>query len=172
MMLRRFALASVLLIASSAAPAMAGTASTPLGVTATVTANCLISTAPVAFGSYDPVFANASSPLTGTGTVTTTCTDGSAATITLGQGTNAFTGSTDALPLRQVTDGATPTAHFLSYSLYQDTTGTVWGNTSGTGVAVTGSGLPQDNTIHGSIGANQNQPAGLYSDSVLATVSF
>ncbi|MHC5720835.1 MAG: spore coat protein U domain-containing protein, partial [Nostoc sp.] len=90
MMLRRFALASVLLIASSAAPAMAtGAPEADLGVSASVTANCIISAGTVAFGSYDPVDTNASTPLTGTGTVTTTCTTGASAKIYLDQGGTA-----------------------------------------------------------------------------------
>ncbi|MEH1928174.1 Csu type fimbrial protein [Nostoc sp.] len=173
MMLRRLALASVLLIASSAAPAMAATATTNLGTTATVVANCTISTTPVAFGSYDPVTTNAGTALTGTGTVTTTCTDGSVASITLDQGSNPATGSTDAAPARQLIDGSTNT---LLYSLYSDTGRTVvWGNTSGAGgtdVTVTGSGVAQASTVYGSIAGAQNKPAGAYTDTVQATVTF
>ncbi|HEX2186271.1 MAG TPA: spore coat U domain-containing protein, partial [Chloroflexota bacterium] len=152
----------------AAGPALAGTATSNLSVTATVPATCLIATLPVAFGVYDPVSGQS---VDGTGTVTVTCTSGSAATITLGQGSNAASGSTDAVPLRRMTDGS---SNFLSYFLYQDSgRTTVWGNTAGTGVAHTGTGLPVAVTIFGRIPASQNVPAALlYADTVVATVTF
>ena len=161
--------ASALFLAASSA-SHAGTATSNLSVTATVTANCTISTAPVAFGAYDPVVANATTDLNGTGTVTVTCTKSAAATITLGQGTNPATGSTDAAPLRQMKDTGTDV---LSYALYQDTgRTTVWGNTAGTGVADTGTGTVQNVTVYGAVPAGQNVPPASYSDTVVATVTF
>ena len=62
--------------AAFSAPASAATATANLGVTATVTNNCTISTAALAFGSYDPVVANASTNLDGSGTVSVACTKG------------------------------------------------------------------------------------------------
>jgi spore coat protein U domain-containing protein, fimbrial subunit CupE1/2/3/6 len=148
----------------------AGTATSNLAVTATVSANCSISTAPVAFGAYDPVVANATTPLDGTGTVTVTCTSGDAATITLGQGSNAATGSTDTAPLRQMKDTG---SDVLAYSLYSDSgRTTAWGNTAGTGLAETGTGSAQALTVYGAVAAGQNVPAGSYSDTVVATVTF
>jgi spore coat protein U-like protein len=161
--------ASALFMAASSVT-NAGTATSNLSVTATVAANCTIATSPVAFGAYDPIVANATSPLDGSGTVTVTCTTGSAATITLGQGSNPAAGSTDAAPLRQMKDSGT---HVLAYSLYQDSgRTTVWGNTSGTGVADTGSGTAQNVTVYGAVAAGQNVPAASYSDTVVATVTF
>ncbi len=163
------AAASALFLAASSAT-YAGTATSNLSVTADVTANCTITTAPVAFGNYDPVSANATNPLDANGTITVTCTTGSAATITLGQGSNAATGSSDAAPLRQMKDTGTDV---LAYSLYQDSgLTTVWGNTSVTGVADTGNGTAQNVTVYGSVAAGQNVPAGSYSDTVVATVTF
>lgn len=168
-MLRRFAFASILLIASSAAPAMAGSASSNLSTTASVTANCTISTTALDFGAYDPVSANASSALTGSGSVSTTCTNGSSVAIRLGQGSNADAGSSDDSPLRRLKAGS----NYLSYALYQDAARTtVWGNTTATDVEITGSGAAQTNTIYGTIPAGQNVPAGSYSDTVIATVDF
>jgi spore coat protein U-like protein len=148
----------------------AGTATSNLSVTASVTANCTISTSPVAFGAYDPVSANASSPLTGSGAVNVTCTSGAATKVTLGQGSNADTGSTDAAPVRRLNDGST---NYLSYQLYTDNGySTVWGNTAGTGVAHTGTGTQTAITVYGSVAAGQNVPSGSYSDTVVATVTF
>jgi spore coat protein U-like protein len=154
-----------------AGSAHAGTATSNLGVSASVAANCTIATDPVAFGAYDPVSANAAAALNGTGTVTVACTSGSASTATLGQGANADTGSTDAVPLRRMKEAST--TNYLSYALYQDSARTtVWGNTAGTGVAHTGTGSATAITVYGAVAANQNVPAGSYSDIVVATVSF
>ena len=148
----------------------AATATSNLSVTASVTANCTISTSPVAFGAYDPVSTNASSPLTGTGAVNVTCTSGASTSVTLGQGSNAGTGSSDAVPVRRLNDGST---NYLSYQLYSDNGhSTVWGNTSGTGVAHTGTGTQTAITVYGSVAAGQNVPSGSYSDTVVATVTF
>jgi spore coat protein U domain-containing protein, fimbrial subunit CupE1/2/3/6 len=148
----------------------AATATSNLSVTASVTANCTISTAPVAFGAYDPVVANATTALNGTGTVSVTCTNGDSTTVTLGQGANAGGGSTDAAPARRLNDGG---ADYLSYSLYQDTgRTTVWGNTAGTGVAYTGTGTVSVLTVYGAVTAGQNVPSGSYTDTVVATITF
>ena len=160
----------ILLAIGAASPTDAATATSNLSVTASVSANCSISTAPVAFGAYDPVSTNASTALSGTGTVNVTCTSGASTTITLGQGANADTGSTDAAPARRLSDGGT---NFLTYSLFQDAGhATVWGNTAGTGVANTGTGTQTAITVYGTVAAGQNVPSGNYSDTVVATVTF
>lgn len=148
----------------------AATATSNLAVTASVTANCTIATAPVAFGAYDPVSANATTALNGTGTVNVTCTNGATTTVTLGQGSNPAGGSTAAAPARQLKDGGTD---LLTYSLYSDPgRTTVWGDTAGTGVAHTGTGTLTALTVYGAVGAGQNVPAGNYSDTVVATITF
>ena len=170
-MARMLPLTGVFLLSLGAASSVdAGTATANLSVTASVTANCTITTTAVAFGAYDPVSANASAALTGTGAVNVTCTNGASTNVTLGQGSNANTGSTDAAPARRLKDGGTA---FLTYELYQDSGhATVWGNTSGTGVANTGTGTQVAITVYGTVDAGQNVPAGSYSDTVVATVSF
>ncbi len=161
-------LALAMLLATSSAYAASSTAN--LSVTATVSANCTISTSALGFGSYDPVSANASTALNGTGTVTVTCTNGTSGTITLGQGSNPATGSTDAAPLRRMKDSGTD---FLSYSLFSDSSRTtVWGNTSGTGVGHSGTGSATGVTVYGQVSGGQNVPAASYSDTVVATVTF
>jgi spore coat protein U-like protein len=148
----------------------AATATSNLAVTASVTANCTIATAPVAFGAYDPVSANATTALNGTGTVNVTCTNGATTTVTLGQGSNPAGGSTAAAPARQLKDGGTD---LLTYSLFSDPgRTTVWGDTAGTGVAHTGTGTLTALTVNGAVDAGQNVPAGNYSDTVVATITF
>jgi len=161
---------SLLLVLGAGSTVDTATATSNLSVTASVTANCTISTAPVAFGAYDPVSTNAATALNGTGTVNVTCTSGASTTVTLGQGSNANTGSTDAAPARRMKDATT---HFLTYSLFQDSGRlTVWGNTAGTGVANTGTGSQVAVTVYGAVDAGQNVTAGSYSDTVVATVTF
>lgn len=154
------------MVAAFGASASAATATANLSVTASVTNNCTISTAPLAFGSYDPVVANASANLDGTGTVTIACTKGATTTIGLGNGSNA-SGS-----VRRMTDGS---SNYLTYELYQDTSrSTVWG-TSGAGLytpVAAPSKAPRSFTVYGRVTSNQDVPAGSYNDSVVATVNF
>ena len=76
-------------VAALAPSASAATATANLTVGAAVTKNCTVSTSALAFGSYDPVVANASANLDGTGGVTVACTRGATASIALGSGSNA-----------------------------------------------------------------------------------
>jgi spore coat protein U-like protein len=162
--------ATMLTMAFASAAAHAGSASQNLSVTASVADNCVLSTSAVAFGAYDPVSANASTDLDGTGSVSVTCTSGASATIKLGQGNNADTGSTDSAPARRLADAGT---NYLSYQLYSDSgRTTVWGNDAGTGVSHTGTGTAATLTVFGAITKAQNVPTGSYSDMVVATVSF
>jgi spore coat protein U-like protein len=164
------AAAIVALLAIACVPAAsAGTATANLSVTATIVNNCSISTTAVAFGNYDPAVANASTALTANGAISTTCTKGDAETITLGQGSNAGTGSTAAAPVRRMINGTT---NYLNYALYSNSGLTTVFDGS-TGVAVTGTGTAVSTTVYGSVAAGQNTlPAGSYSDTVVATVTF
>lgn len=147
----------------------AATATSNMPVTATIAANCTISSAAVGFGPYDPVVTNAATALNSTGTVTTTCTNGSAVTVTLGQGASAAGGSTATTPLRQMANGV----NRLAYFLYSDSARTVvWGDTAGTGKADTGTGVASPLTVYGAVTGGQNKPVGSYSDTVIATVTF
>jgi spore coat protein U-like protein len=155
-----------LLLAAMGTSVSAATATANLGVSATVTNNCTISTSALAFGSYDPVVANASTDLDGTGTVSVACTKGVSATVGLGLGSNA-SGST-----RRMTDGS---GNYLTYELYQDASHTtVWGN-AGAGLlspAAAPSKAARNFTVYGQVVSNQDATAGNYSDTVVATVNF
>lgn len=162
-LLLRFSLAALM---SSAA--LAGSNTANLNVTASITSNCTIGTSALAFGAYDAISGTA---LPGTGTVTVACTsDVASPVVTLGQGVNPAGGSTDAAPLRQLTDGS---SHFLAYNIYLlSNHSTVWDNVTGQNAAP-GDGTPHDLTTYGQINANQHSaPAGSYSDTVVATVTF
>jgi spore coat protein U-like protein len=152
--------------AATSVPSHAASASTSLSVTAAVSTNCTIGTAALAFGSYDPVVANAAANLDATGTVTITCTKGAATTIGLNLGSNA-SGTT-----RRLTDGA---SNYLTYEMYSDSgRTTVWGNAGAALVtpAVAPSKAARNFTVYGRVTSNQDVPAGNYADTVTATVNF
>jgi len=149
-----------------AAPALAATATANLGATATVINNCTISTAVLAFGNYDPVNVNAAAPLDGTGTVTIACTKGSTVTIGLGLGSNA-SGAT-----RRLTDGS---GNFLTYEVYQEAAHTtIWGNAGAAllSPAAAPSKAARNFTAYGRVPSNQDITAGIYTDTIVATVNF
>ena len=158
--------AGVLVGTSTLAGVSAASATANLSVSATVTNNCTVTTAALAFGSYDPVVANASSGLDGTGRLTVACTKGVAPAIALAAGSNA-SGAT-----RRLSDGA---GHFLEYDLFQDSSrSTVW-SASGAGIytaAAATSKASRDFTVYGRVAGNQDVPAGAYGDTVVATVNF
>lgn len=149
------------------ASAFAATETATLTVQATVSDSCTISTAALDFGAYDTV---AGTQVDGTGTVTVACTTGATADVTLGQGANADALSTDAAPLRRMTDGT----DFLAYELFSDSgRTTTWGNTVATGLSyAAASSATSDLTVFGRITASQDVQAGSYSDSVTATIEF
>lgn len=144
----------------------ATTATANLSVSATVSVNCTVSAGTLAFGSYDPVVANASADLDASGTFTVACTKGSAGvTIDLGQGTNYSSGRRMAA-----------SSNYLTYQLYSDSgRTTVWGSTSsGATVALSAptSKAATTHTVYGRVASGQDLPAGSYSDTVVATVNF
>lgn len=158
--------ATGLLAVLSTSRADAATATADLAVSATVSNNCTISTAPLAFGAYDPVGAHSAANLNGSGTVIVACTKNVAPTIALGLGDNA-NGAT-----RRLTDGS---GNFLSYQMYRDAARTqVWGDAVGDVVAPgpAASKAPQSFTVYGTVTSNQDVPAGSYTDTVVATVNF
>ena len=161
--------AAVLLLSASEVEAQTATSS--FTVTATVSANCTISTVGITFGAYDPVVTHATTPLDANGSVTVACTAGAGTTIGMDQGSNPTATSTAALPERQMADG--PNA--LRYDLYQDSARTtVWGDV-GTPAVVTYNSVsfaPSTFTIYGQVPAGQDLSVGTYSDTVTATVSF
>ena len=156
--------------------AYAGTASSNLQVTATVTANCTITTGNLAFGAYDPTSAT---DLSGTGTVTVTCTQGAGSFIGMDNGKNYDT----TRRMKATNDGT-----FLKYSLYQPSTTTpgaacptsiasasAWGNTSATGLAIgiAPSNASRQYNVCGNIPQGQDVKGGnAYSDLVSATINF
>lgn len=162
------ALGSLTCILPSAANA--GSASTPVTVSATVTQNCTISTTTnVGFGSYDPVTISAA--ITTNGVVRVTCTKGaSGITLTLNGGSNSASATA---PDTRAMKGTT-NANYLSYDIYEDSGYATRFPT--TAVAETVSGgitTPTNVTLYGKIkAAAQDVSVDSYSDTVQATVNF
>jgi spore coat protein U-like protein len=159
---------AIVCVAIIATPRLHGaTATASLAVTASVSANCVINAGSLAFGAYDPVSTNASTDLSGSGTFTVACTRG-AANVWVGMGNGAnYSGG------RRMRLGAT--TDYLSYELYKDNTASpaVWGNTLATGLGYSPTTLaPYTMTVYGKVPANQDVPAGSYSDTVVMTVNF
>jgi spore coat protein U-like protein len=158
--------AGIAVLATAATHLSAQTATASLTVSASVTKNCTISTAPVNFGGYDPVAANATAPLDAIGTVTVACTKGAVAKVGLNAGGNAQ-GTT-----RRMGQG---TAEYLIYEIYKDTGhATVWGDTADTALDIPAAPNrnPRTFTAYGRIAAAQDASVGNYTDTVVATVNF
>ncbi len=165
--IRRALIASSLLFGAMAAlspAAFAATANSNMGVSGSVANNCTISAGALSFGAYNTLAVTAQD---GTATLSVACTTGASAPIALGFGVNGTTTQ------RKLTDGAA-TPNLLSYDLYTDAAHTaVWGNTAGTNDrAYTGTGAADTVTVYGRIPAGQNVPAGSYTDTVQATITF
>ncbi len=155
--------------------AMAATANGSIAVSASVSASCSLTVPTLAFGTYDPVVANASSPLTATANITVKCSSGFTPTITLNDGANA-SGTT-----KRMLNGA---ANYLTYNIFQPTdltgagaagcTATEWGSVAGA-VAITGTwdaATSNNYRLCGNVPAGQTPPAGAYADTVTATLTF
>jgi spore coat protein U-like protein len=144
--------------------ANAATDTDTFDVTVTVITACDISATGHDFGTYDAL---SPTPLDSTSTISVTCTSGASYSVALNAGTTG--GGT--IPARLMTDGS----NTLSYNLYTNAGyGTVWGDGTGGSAAVagTGSGGNQDLTVYGRMPAGQGEPAGDYSDTVTATITY
>jgi spore coat protein U-like protein len=144
-----------------AAPAAAVIQTTTMTVSASVQATCLISAAPLAFGTYSGTLAQVTS------TITVTCTNTTPYDVALNPGTAS--GAT--VTTRQMTG---PSSDLLNYALYSDASYSKnWGETIGTDtVSGTGNSSAQTLTVYGQIPANQYVTPGDYSDTVTATVNY
>lgn len=137
----------------------------PLLVTATVIADCLISTSDVDFGTSGVL----TTARTATGAITARCTNGASFTIAL----NAGTGAGATVANRRMTRGGG--TQQVQYRLFLDSGRTQpWGDgTAGTTRASsTGTGAAQSFTIYGLVPAQPTPLAGAYADTVTATITY
>ena len=139
--------------------------------TATVSANCNVSTTVMNFGSVSTAI---SSNVDSTATITAQCTSTTPYSIGLDNGTNV-SGSQ-----RRMRLGAT--ANYINYSLYTDPARSVsWlatsSTTSCTGGANTcslgtGNGSNQNITVYGRVPPQTAPAAGTFSDTILITITY
>jgi spore coat protein U-like protein len=170
----KLAIVSAIIAAGAAglsATSYAATATGTMEVSTSVLMSCTITAGAMTFASYDPT---AAADNDATATIESTCTSGGAAVITMSQGSRAQVGSTDAIPLRAMFNGSEGAPEDLAYYLYSDSAGgTVWGNTEGSGKAITADGTAQNFTAYGRIPKNQTGvSAGAFSDSVAVTLTY
>jgi spore coat protein U-like protein len=169
----KLAIVSAIIAAGAAglsATSYAATDTATMAVSTSVSMSCTITAGAMTFASYDPT---ASVDNDATATITSTCTSGGAAVITMSAGSRAQAGSTDAIPLRAMFNGSEGSPEDLDYYLYSDSAGgTVWGNTAGSGKAITADGTAQAFTAYGRIPKNQTVSSGTFNDSVSVTLTY
>jgi spore coat protein U-like protein len=145
--------------------ATAQTASSTLNVSATVTANCTVSTSDVAFGNVNTL---SGSNVDTIGAISVTCTNDTDWSAAAGVGS----GSGATFASRRMSNGA----NLLTYNLFTDAArSSVWGDGTGSTVDIdgTGTGAVQNIAIYGRVGSGQTSvPAGNYADTVAVTVSY
>jgi spore coat protein U-like protein len=160
---------TAIIILLAVGSAYAGTATSQFQVTASVAANCTITSTSLGFGPYDPIVNNAASPLNQTGSVSVSCTKGAGIEVGLDVGlyhTNA-TGTTRAMK-------ETASANYLNYELYLDSGHTtVWNNIAPNWATWTSTGkTAHELTIYGQVPSAQDVAIGSYADTITATVNF
>jgi spore coat protein U-like protein len=135
-------------------------------VSATVVAECTVSSFGINFGAYDPIVANAAAPLNSTTVLSVYCTKSTTGAIALDLGSNVSAG------VRRMKNAG---GAFLNYNIYTDSGyGTVW-NTVNTRSATSSSRFTPLNggfTAYGQIAGGQDAAVGAYSDTVVATVNY
>lgn len=135
-------------------------------VTATVAAECTVSTATLNFGAYDPVSANLIAPKDSTSAINVYCTKNTLATVALDNGLNFFGGN------RRILSGL---GDLLNYQLYTDAGHSIIWNAVNTDSGTSTSKLTPINggfTVYGRIFPGQDVRAGSFTDTVLVTVNY
>jgi spore coat protein U-like protein len=163
------ALVAASLLAAAPAALAAGTTSGNIGVSATIGANCLLTTVAIAFGVYDPLSAT---PLNGTGQVQLACTVGATPAVALDNGLNV-----NVAQRRLVSSG-----NFLNYDIYEPATNAAAAACAYTnpyptvapGFTLTAAPTTASRNFNvcGRIPAGQSSPNGTYADTVTATITF
>jgi len=133
-----------------------------LTVSAIVSAQCVIQSAAIPFGTYS------ASAVQQNAQIAVNCSNGTSYTVSLdaGSGTGATTAS------RKLANTAGGSS--LNYGLYQDAARTKsWGNANGSDtIAGVGSGTTQNIPVYGYIPGGQTSTAGSYSDVVAITLAY
>ena len=131
-------------------------------ISATVVSSCMVTTTTLNFGTTSLFLAN----IDQTSTISVTCTNTTAYQVRIDGGVAAATDPT----LRKMSLGANK----ITYGLYRDAArGAPWGSTDGTNTQPgTGNAAAIGHTVYGRIPPQASQPPGVYTDTVVVTVSF
>jgi spore coat protein U-like protein len=131
-------------------------------INATVPANCLLAIQNIDFGSNGILGANVDA----TGEVSVRCTPGTPYTVSLNGGTSGSPPTS-----RKMSKGA----ETVTYGLYKDVARSQpWGDAStpGSTVAGSGDGAAHDLTVYGRVPPQTTPSAGVYTDTVVVTVTY
>ncbi len=151
--------------------AHADSRSANFGVQLTVQNSCTIAAGNTAADmDFGTVTGNVTGNLDATTTLTVNCNNGALYHVGLNDGLNAATGQ------RRLASAANP-GQFVNYELYTDSTHTTrWGATAAGGTATdvdgTGNNADQTLTVYGRIAPTQSVGAGVYNDTITATIEF
>lgn len=151
------------LLAPACASVAASGATFAFSPTATVVNDCIVTSTPVSFGTAGALV----TALTARGGVSVTCTNGDAWRISLNGGNSG--------DVKARTMTTSSGSGVVNYQLYLDSAlSQPWGDgTRDTGRATgTGTGALQALTIYGSVPVQATPSAGVYSDTITATVEF
>ncbi|RPH40821.1 MAG: SCPU domain-containing protein [Burkholderiales bacterium] len=160
---RRFVAAAVL--ATIAMPTLAATATSTFTVNGTVVATCSVSATALNFGASIPTPVN--SNIDATSTITATCSNAVPFSVAL----NAGNGAGATVISRKMSSGP----NSVNYAMYTDAGRTnIWGDgTPGSAVnSLTGTGAAQAIPVYGRIPTGQTPAIGIYSDTILVTLTF
>jgi len=164
------------LVLAATTEAFTQTKMASMNITATILAQCSVSTTPMDFGNLSPTLDTST-----TSTITVNCSNGVPYRIDIDAGTNYYTSSGMARYLKEGTLPADST-NTVAYRLFQEVThNTLWGDegvtfcpactTPAIGKSGTGTGAAQIHTVFGMANIGVNGP-GLYSDTVTVTVNY
>lgn len=157
---------------ATALSAHAATDSTTFKVQIVIKESCTISTvAPTDVNFGTVARTSTTSNYDAAGQLNVNCSDGTPYAIGLTGGVNATGAAASPAPGERRMKHAT-LASYVPYDLYQDAArSTFWGNTTGTLVSGTGTGVSVAVPVYGRL-TDVNYPAGAYEDTVTATVTY
>ena len=136
-----------------------------LSVSASVIANVDVVSHPVVFQDIDVRQRDAIVK----STLNIKLSSGVGASISLNQGQHPSSSSSDAAPLREMISS---TGVKLAYTILQNDGVTAWGDTGDTSATYIGKGINESMEVNFKINSGQNVPAGVYTDTVIATIKF
>jgi spore coat protein U-like protein len=133
-------------------------------VSATVLASCSVSASNLNFGTTGLLTSN----IDAANSLSVTCATGTAYNV----GLSAGNGSGATMAARKMTKAST--TNTTTYSLYRNAARTqVWGTTIGTDTqSGTGTGSAQSLTVYGRVPSQTTPPPGVYTDTIVVTVTY